>query len=126
MKTIANILWVIFGGWIEFLTWAFAGLILCITIVGIPFGLQCFKVATLMFAPFGKEVVYGGKTGSFIMNVLWAILFGWELALVSLILGLLYCITIIGIPIGLQVLKLAKLSFMPFGAEIRKKGAAPA
>ena len=89
--------------------------------IGIPFGLQCFKVATLVLAPFGKEVVYGGKTGSFLMNILWLPL-GLVLCLKQVALGLIYCITIIGIPAGLQAFKMAKIALMPFGAEVRKIG----
>lgn len=118
MKTIANILWIIFGGLILALGWAIAGLILCITIVGIPFGVQCFKFASLMLMPFGKEAIYSNRTSSFLLNILWILIFGWELALSSLIIGIIWCITILGIPIGLQVIKFAKLSLMPFGAKI--------
>ena len=120
MRFIANVLWFIFGGLASFLLYTVAGLVLCLTIIGIPFGLQFFKLGQLMLAPFGKEVVYGGKGGSFILNMFWLILFGWETALFSFILGLIYCITIIGIPVGIQVIKFAKLSLMPFGSEIRK------
>lgn len=119
MKIIGNILWIIFGGLVLSVMWLLSGLILCITIVGIPFGIQCFKFASLMLMPFGKEIVYSGSTGSFLMNVLWLIFFGWELALASLGIGLLWCITIVGLPIGIQCIKFAKLSFMPFGAEIK-------
>lgn len=118
MKTIANILWIIFGGLILSIFWAVVGIILCITIVGIPFGTQCFKFANLMLFPFGREVVYGGSTVSLLLNILWIVVFGLNLALWSLAIGLLWCLTIVGIPIGLQVIKFAKLSLMPFGAKI--------
>lgn len=119
MKTIGNILWIIFGGLLLSIMWVLAGAILCITIIGIPFGVQCFKFASLMLTPFGKEIIYSNSTSSFIMNVLWLIFFGWELVLSSLIIGLVWCVTIIGFPIGLQCIKFAKLAFMPFGTEIR-------
>lgn len=118
MKTIANILWIIFGGLILSIFWAVVGIILCITIVGIPFGTQCFKFANLMLFPFGREVVYGGSTVSLLLNILWIVVFGLNLALWSLAIGILWCLTIVGIPIGLQSIKFAKLSLMPFGANI--------
>ena len=118
MKSVANILWIIFGGLILAAFWAVVGLILCTTIIGIPFGTQCFKFANLMLFPFGREVIYGNNTVSFLMNILWIVFFGLNLALWSVIIGALWCITIVGIPIGLQVMKFAKLSLMPFGAKI--------
>ena len=118
MKVIANILWLIFGGFLLSLMWLISGIILFATIIGIPFGVQCFKFAALMLAPFGKEIVYSTKMSSFLLNLIWILLFGWELALSSVFIGLLWCITIIGIPIGLQCFKFAKLAFMPFGTKI--------
>lgn len=118
MKPIANFLWIIFGGLILSLFWAMAGLIFCISIIGIPFGMQCFKFASLMLAPFGKEIIYANGIGSFILNIIWILFFGWELAILSLVIGVLWCLTIVGYPIGIQCIKFAKLSFMPFGAEI--------
>lgn len=75
-------------------------------------------MAGLAFFPFGKEVVYGGGGASFLANVIWVLLFGWELAVGYLLLGLVWCITIVGIPVGKQCFKLARLSFTPFGAEV--------
>lgn len=118
MKTVANILWILFGGLILSILWALAGVILCITIIGIPVGIQCFKFANLMLFPFGRDVVYGNSTVSFLLNVLWIICFGLNIALWSLTIGVLWCITIIGIPIGTQCFKFAKLALMPFGAII--------
>ena len=121
MKIIANILWIIFGGFFLSLLWFISGVLLCFTILGIPLGIQCFKFSALMLAPFGKEVCYSDKISSFLFNILWILLFGWELALSSVIIGTFWCITIIGIPVGLQCLKFAQLAFMPFGAEIVEK-----
>ena len=118
MRTLGNILWFLFGGLIGGLAWTLAGCIWCITIIGIPFGLQCFKFASLAFFPFGKDVVYGGGSISFLANIIWLIFFGWEMALGNLIVGLLWCITIVGIPFGRQFFKLARLSLMPFGASV--------
>ena len=83
MRTIGNILWFIFGGLLGGLAWVFAGCIWCITIIGIPVGLQCFKFATLAFWPFGKEIVYGNGMFSFLVNLIWIVFFGWEMALKS-------------------------------------------
>ena len=117
MKLIGNILWFILGGLWLGLSWAILGLLLCITIIGIPLGKQCFKAAKLTFAPFGKTVTVNfGKHP--IANVLWAILFGWEMALGYLTCGVICCITIVGIPFGLQSFKMMALAFLPFGAEV--------
>ena len=118
MSLLGNILWFIFGGLISGLSWIFAGIVCCITIVGIPLGLQCFKFATLSFCPFGKDIEYGGGVGSLILNILWIIFFGIGMALENLLIGLLWCITIVGIPFGLQFFKIAKLALIPFGSKI--------
>lgn len=118
MKLIGNILWFICGGIISGLSWLAAGILWCITIVGIPIGLQCFKFAGLSFWPFGKEVIYGGGAMSTIANLFWLIISGIPLALENLILGLICCITIIGIPFGKQFFKIAKLALTPFGASV--------
>ena len=90
MRTIGNILWFIFGGLLGGLAWVFAGCIWCITIIGIPVGLQCFKFATLAFWPFGKEIVYGNGMFSFLVNLIWIVFFGWEMALGNLIVGCIW------------------------------------
>ena len=118
MRVIANILWMILGGLILSAFWAVVGIILCLTVIGIPFGTQCFKFANLMLFPFGRTIIYGNSPVSFLLNVLWIVLFGLNLALWSLIIGIFWCITIICIPVGLQVIKFARLSLMPFGAKI--------
>lgn len=118
MGCIGNFLWFIFGGLLLGLSWLMVGLLWCITIVGIPVGIQCFKLAELAFFPFGKEVEFGGGAVSLLLNILWLIFGGFELALVSAGIGLLFCITIVGIPFGLQCFKIAKLALMPFGASV--------
>ena len=119
MKTIGNIIWVIFGGLEMAIAYFFIGLIWCITIIGIPFGKQIWKMASLVIWPFGKKVDSNfGKHP--ILNVIWIIFGGLELAIVEAIIGIVFCITIIGIPFGKQYFKLAKLCFMPFGAETSK------
>ncbi len=120
MKTIGNIIWFIFGGFVTGLLWAAIGALLCISIIGIPFGIQCFKVARLSFAPFGKYPELNPNK-HFIANIIWGLLCGWELAIFYLVAGILCCITIIGIPNGIVSFKMMKLAFMPFGAKIIKK-----
>ena len=118
MSCLGNILWFIFGGCISGLSWLLAGCLWCISIIGIPYGLQCFKFASVSFFPFGKEIVYGGGTVSFLVNVIWILVSGIPLVLEHIVLGGILCITIIGIPFGMQQFKLAKLALMPFGAKI--------
>ena len=118
MKTIGNILWFLLGGLFCGLSWVLWGALWCMTIIGIPYGVQCFKFAALSFWPFGRHVEYQGGVGSCIVNVLWFFFGGLEMALTHAVFGLLWCVTIVGIPWGLQAFKLAKLSFMPFGAQI--------
>ena len=118
MTFLGNLLWFLFGGLIGGLGWTLAGCLWCITIVGIPVGLQCFKFAGLAFFPFGKEIVYGGGTFSVLVNIIWLLLSGLELVIGYVVLGCLWCITIVGIPFGKQCFKLAKLALMPFGASV--------
>lgn len=120
MKTLGNMLWLILVGWLLALGWFLVGVLFCITIIGIPYGMQFFKIAGFALWPFGKEVVYGGGGVSFLLNLTWILLFGWELTIAAAVAGLALCITIIGIPFGLQAFKLAKLGLMPFGSQIRK------
>ena len=120
MEFIGNVLWLFLTGLWTGLASFFLGLMWCITIIGIPFGLQAFKFAKLSFWPFGTEVA--GNFGKHpIMNILWFILGGFGLALSFLFSGFIWCITIVGIPFGLQCFKFAKLSIAPFGAEIKAK-----
>lgn len=121
MSCLGNILWFIFCGFWQGLSWTIAGLFWCITIVGIPIGMQCFKLASLVFFPFGKDVIYGGGAISLIANIFWIIISGIPLALASVLNGVILCCTIIGIPFGLQCFKFAKLSLMPFGAVVVTK-----
>ena len=121
MKTIGNILWFIFGGFESAIGWFCSGIIWCITIIGIPYGKQCFKYAKLTITPFKKEVNYSGGIFSSTANIIWLIFFGWEMAIGYFITGLIWCITIIGIPFGKQFFKLAKLSLAPFGSKVEKK-----
>lgn len=117
MKTIGNILWLIFTGLWSALGYVLTGALFCITIIGIPFGKQCFKLAKLVLTPFGKTVRSNFSSHP-IANIIWILLFGWEMAIGFIVTGLLWCITIIGIPFGKQCFKLAQLSFVPFGANV--------
>lgn len=119
MGCLGNILWFLLGGMWQGLAWCLAGALWCITVVGISIGLQCFKFAGLSFFPFGKEVVYGGGAASLLLNLVWLLVSGIPLALAAALNGLLLCVTVLGIPFGLQCFKLAKLALMPFGASVR-------
>ncbi|MCQ2373796.1 MAG: YccF domain-containing protein [Phascolarctobacterium sp.] len=119
MSIVGNIIWFVFGGIFSGLCWYVVGLLWCLTFIGIPVGLQCFKLGRLSFFPFGKNITLSNKTSSILLNILWLIFGGIELALAHVSIGLGFCVTIIGIPFGLQHFKLAKLAFLPFGAEIK-------
>lgn len=118
MNFLGNLIWLIFGGLVGGLSWLLAGVIWCITVVGIPVGLQCFKLARMSFWPFGKEIIYYNSGGSLILNIIWLLLSGLPLAIAHLMSALLLYITIIGIPFARQSFKLARLALMPFGAQI--------
>lgn len=124
MSLLANLIWIIFGGGIFiFFAYIIGGIALCFTIVGIPFGIQCLKLSILGLTPFGREVESADHTWdllSLIMNIIWVLAGGIWLAIVHLVFGLVCAVTIIGIPFALQHLKLAALSFVPFGKYIKK------
>ena len=123
MSLLGNILWILLGGGIIlFLEYLFAGFILCLTIVGIPFGIQCIKLSLLALLPFGREVADTESAHgclATLMNVLWIIVGGIIITLTHIIFGLLCAITIIGIPFAKQHMKLAALALTPFGKTIR-------
>ena len=124
MNLLLNIIWLVFGGFIIVIGYLLGSLILCITIIGIPFGIQCFKLAGLAIAPFGREVREKEPPGgcvSIVMNIIWIILPGLELALIHLVLALVFAITIIGLPIAAQHLKMTRLALIPFGFEVRDR-----
>lgn len=123
MTLLGNILWLIFGGLLSGLGYIFGGIILCITILGIPFGLQSIKLGVATFAPFGREVVEADDANSVLrvlFNVLWILLFGWEIALSHLVHAGLLAITVIGIPFAVQHVKLIPLALLPFGRDLRR------
>lgn len=118
MHLLGNILWILLGGLETAILWFLIGCILCITIIGIPFGTQCFKMAGLTLAPFGKTVINNGGLATGIFNIIWALTFGWMLGAIYVFAGLVNLCTIIGIPFGIQSFKMAALAFWPFGSEI--------
>ncbi|PAF50483.1 YccF domain-containing protein [Helicobacter sp. 13S00477-4] len=120
MKLLGNLIWLVFGGLWGAICWALGGLIFCITIIGIPFGLQCFKFASLCLTPFGMQVQTEASKHP-IANIIWLVFFGLWMAIAYFIVGIVFCITIIGIPFGLQYFKFARLSLFPFGALITSK-----
>ncbi|WP_409480217.1 YccF domain-containing protein [Pseudobdellovibrio sp. HCB154] len=127
LNFLLNILWLVFGGWATAISWFTSALIMVISIVGIPWARAAFNIGLLNLWPFGSQVVaretisgHDIGTGSlgFIGNVIWFIFCGWWLAAMHVFWGLLFCITLIGIPVGLQHFKLAKISFAPVGKAI--------
>src|SRR5882757_9332259 len=121
MNLIGNLIWLVFGGLAAALGYIVGGFFLCMTIVGIPFGLQCFKIAGLVLWPFGRQVV-NTRSGmgclSLFFNIIWLICGGLYTALVHLLFAAILFITIIGIPFARQHLKLMELSLMPFGKQV--------
>ncbi len=121
MKTICNLIWLVFGGFAIAMEYFVASLVLMVTIVGIPFGLQTLKLGILAIWPFGSRVVTSENSSgclNTIMNVIWIIFGGFWIALSHILLGVVLCITIIGIPFGRQHFKFIKLAFFPFGKQV--------
>jgi uncharacterized membrane protein YccF (DUF307 family) len=123
MSLLGNLVFFIFGGFIIFLGYVLGGILLCLTIIGIPFGLMCFRLAGGVMAPFGREVRETEPPGgpiSLIMNILWIILPGLELAIMHLLLAALFALTIIGVPLAVQHMKLVPMALLPFGHVMRE------
>lgn len=118
LSVVFNIIWILTGGWLTALAFFLAGVLCYITIIGIPLGRQAFKMAHLTLAPFGKTITYGGGAPSLIANVIWVVLVGLWTAIGYVIEGALFCCTIVGIPFGLQLFKMAKLALCPFGTTV--------
>jgi len=128
MTLLLNILWFIFGGFAAGLAWVLGGLLLAITIVGLPWAGAAFRIAGFTFAPFGRQVVdrrmvtgrsdLGTETVGLVLNVIWFLLAGWYIALAHLVIAVAQCITIIGIPFALQHLKLAVIALAPVGRAV--------
>ena len=121
MKFIGNIFWMLLGGILISVYYAVMGLLFCITVIGIPFGAQLFKMAGFALWPFGHQVTAGPNDSgcmSIFMNIIWIVLGGVEIAVMHAVFGLICCVTIIGIPFGLQHFKMALLALAPFGKKI--------
>ncbi len=122
MRLLGNLVFFILGGFIICLGYVLGGIVLCLTIVGIPLGIQCFKLAGGVLAPFGREVRATRQPESalsVILNIIWIILPGLELAIMHLILAAFFALTIVGIPIAKQHIKLLPLALLPFGRQMR-------
>ncbi len=118
MSLLGNIIWICFGGCLTAIWWLVAGIICYVTILGIPLGRQCMKMAALTLVPFGRTVVYGGGAPSLAANVIWLFIAGIWLAIIYAVAGLAFCCTLVGIPFGVQLFKMAKLALCPFGAQV--------
>lgn len=117
MSVIGNIVWLIFGGFLAAAGYILGGLLMCLTIVGIPFGVQSMKLGVATLAPFGKEVIQEKREAGclfFVMDIIWVLLFGWEIALAHLTGALVLAITIVGIPFAIQHVKLVPVALFPF------------
>lgn len=124
MTLIGNLIWLIFGGFLSGLGYILFGALFCLTIVGIPFGLANIKLGFATFAPFGKDLVTDADEGGCIqtiLNLLWLLFFGWEIALLHLIHAIVLAITIIGIPFAMQHIKLIPVALFPFGRRLAKR-----
>jgi len=122
VNLLLNIIWLILGGFVVVIAYLLGGILLCLTIIGIPFGIQCFKLAGLALMPFGREIREKEPPSgalAVIMNVIWIILPGLELAVFHLLMALLLALTIIGLPLAAQHLKMTRLAILPFGFEVR-------
>lgn len=118
MSLIGNILWLVLGGLLIALIYFVAGFLICLTVVGIPFGVQLMKIGILALSPFGKEVQVTPRFNGCLcifMNVLWFLIGGWEVASLHLGIGLVCVLTVVGIPFGLQHFKMAMVAVFPFG-----------
>jgi len=120
MRLIGNIVWFILIGFTMGLAWLILGALWCITIIGIPCGLQCFKFAHVSFFPYGKRVDIAPSKHP-VANVIWVLLFGWELAIAYAVASLFFFVTVVGIPKGIICLRLAKLALLPFGATVERQ-----
>ena len=120
MRTVLNVLWLVLSGLWLAITYFVVGVVLCILIITIPFGIACFRMAAFVLWPFGRVIVHKPDAGapSFVGNVIWFILAGIWLALLHPLFGVLLCLTIIGIPLGLGNFKMIPVALAPLGKEI--------
>jgi uncharacterized membrane protein YccF (DUF307 family) len=123
MSVLLNIIWLLCGGLIAGLVYIIGGLLLCVTIVGIPFGMQAMRLGVAVFAPFGRHAVRDRMHQGFLalaFDVIWLVLFGWEIAVMHLVGGAVLCLTIVGIPFGVQLFKLVPVALFPFTYTMRQ------
>lgn len=122
MSLLGNIIWLVFGGFFVGVEYILSGLLLCLTIIGIPFGLRSIKLGAAAFTPFGREVVDAEHQGplKLVFDIVWILLFGWEIALTHLASALVLALTIVGIPFAMQHLKLIPLALFPFNMDLRE------
>jgi len=120
MKFILNVIWLVLCGWWMAILYALAGIVAFILIITIPFGIAAFRISGYVLWPFGRSVVMRRDfgVGALIGNIIWIVLFGWELAIGHLVSGILLCLTIIGIPLGLANFKLIPISLLPLGTRV--------
>ncbi|MEW1976133.1 YccF domain-containing protein [Microbacterium profundi] len=120
MRTILNVIWLVLSGFWLFLGYMLAGIILCILIVTIPWGIASFRIAGYALWPFGRQIIDKprGGVGAFLGNVVWVVLAGWWLAIGHIVSGIALCVTIIGIPMGIADFKMVPISLMPLGKDI--------
>lgn len=121
MSLLGNVIWFVFGGLLMGLGYLFMGLLYCLTIIGMPLGFQLIKIGVFAMLPFGREPVFSSSMGclNLVLNIIWIFFGGIELAVGHLLLGAIFCLTIIGIPFGMQHFKLAKIALLPFGQSVR-------
>jgi uncharacterized membrane protein YccF (DUF307 family) len=124
MRLILNLIWFILCGWWMAILYILAGIVCFILIITIPFGIAAFRIAGYVVWPFGRSIVWNQRAGvaSIIGNIIWVVLLGWELALGHLTSGILLCLTIIGIPLGLANFKMIPISLVPLGVQIVRSG----
>jgi uncharacterized membrane protein YccF (DUF307 family) len=120
VRVILNVIWLVLAGFWMAIAYLLVGILACILIITIPFGIAAFRIANYVLWPFGRTTVRrrDAGIGSLIGNIIWIILFGWELALMHLVSGIALCLTIIGIPLGLANFKLIPISLLPLGVRI--------
>ena len=120
MRTILNVIWLVLAGFWLFLGYLAAGVLLCVLVLTIPWGIASFRIGVYALWPFGQRVVRkpSAGLGSALGNIVWLVLAGWWLALAHLVTGVALCVTIIGIPLGLANFKLIPVSLLPLGREI--------
>jgi len=122
MSLLGNIIWLIFGGFFSGMAYILGGIFTCFTIIGIPFGIQSIKLGAATLTPFGKKIQTREDSGRIletIFNIVWAILFGWEIAIAHLTSAIILAITIVGLPFSKQHIKLIPLALLPFGKEFK-------